>query len=468
MARVLGALRLSHDTEASTSIERQHDAVTGWAQSKAHKVVHISEDTDVSGATAPHDRAELGPWLRGPNLAKWDVLAVAKLDRISRSLIDFVNLLEWLEARGKTLVSVGDGLDFSEPKGAFVGKILVLFAEFERETMRDRRASAAAKLYSRGGYNGGGSLPWGYRAVERNGQIILEPDPDLVAKISGIAGAVIGGQSVQSVAQRLGFDHARLLRRLKSPSLKGVVTFKGQIVRGDDGTPLLREPVLPAAAWSRLQVRLDANSVGAGVRRDAYPWLGVMVCRECGEGLYFQRWSRRPEYSYLNHKPSLRKYTGEDARERCRCSFREPEVVAQIEPMLLGALGDTYVPEVVEIPGDDNAAELEEVEESIRELETDRYERKLFKGAAGAARYAALMTKLESRAEVLRARESVPARRELVYPSQTFGEMWSALETDRERGALLRRMGFRVLVFKDAAGRTRVQLRQRRPQRLES
>ena len=74
-----------------------------------------------------------------------------------------------------------------------------------------------------------------------------------------------------------------------------------------------------------------------------------------------------------------------------------------------------------------------------------------------------MMSKLEARAEVLRAQPSVPARRELVYPTQTFGEMWEALESDHERGALLRRMRFKVLVYRDAQKRTQVQIKQGRP-----
>jgi site-specific DNA recombinase len=187
------------------------------------------------------------------------------------------------------------------------------------------------------------------------------------------------------------------------------------------------------------------------------------VCRECGENLYFQKWAKRPSYSYLNHKPSLKKYKGAQAKERCRCSFRAADVEAQIEPMLLGALGDKFIPEVVDIPGEDASAELERVEESIAELERDRYERGLFRGDAGSARYATMMAKLEEQAEYLRAQPAVPARRELVYPTQTFGEMWEALESDHERGALLRRMRFKVLAYRDAQKRTRVQIKQDQP-----
>jgi site-specific DNA recombinase len=361
------------------------------------------------------------------------------------------------------LVSDAEGLDFGTPTGQFIGKILILFAEFERQMMRERRADAARKLYADGGYNGGGSLPWGYRTARRDGRIELAPDPDLVPKITDIAEAVIGGESVQSVARRAGLDHANLLRRLRSPSLRGIVTYRGQIVRGDDGNALLREPILPPALWKRLQSRLDLNSKGAGVPRDAYAWLHVLTCRVCGDDLYYQRWSARPSYAYLNHKPSLKKYTGQEGKDRCRCSFRAPDVEAQIEPVVMAAFGDKYVPEIIELPAEDHTEELEQVQESITDLERDRYERNLFRGEDGTRRYTAMMTKLEARMEELKAQPVLPARREVVLSGELFRDRWESLATGRERGDLLRSMRVRLPVGTDAQGRTRVGLRQERP-----
>jgi site-specific DNA recombinase len=236
----------------------------------------------------------------------------------------------------------------------------------------------------------------------------------------------------------------------------------GEVVRGEDGMPLLRDPVIPAAMWTRLQGRLDANSKGAGVPRDASPWLHVIVCRECGYDLYLQRYSKRPGYAYLNHKPALKQYA-RDGVERCRASFRAADVEAQIERLVMTAYGHSYVPEIIELPAEDHTPELEQVQESIAELERDRYERGLFRGEAGTQRYAGMMTKLETRLEELQAQPKVPSRQEIVLSDELFRDRWESLATDHERGALLRRMKVKLLVSKDAQGRTRVWLRQERP-----
>src|SRR5580704_10446375 len=96
MARVLGACRLSHDTDASTSIERQREDITNRVKADRNDIAHIAEDTDVSGVISPFERPDLGPWLTEAALiARWDTLMVAKLDRLTRSVRDFGDLLEW-------------------------------------------------------------------------------------------------------------------------------------------------------------------------------------------------------------------------------------------------------------------------------------------------------------------------------------------------------------------------------------
>jgi len=100
------------------------------------------------------------------------------------------------------------------------------------------------------------------------------------------------------------------------------------------------------------------------------------------------------------------------------------------------------------------------VEEAIADLEADRYDRGLFKGDAGTARYVAIMKKLEDRADAIRAMPVTEARKEIVMSDDLFRDRWASLETDHDRGALLRRMEVRLLASKDATGNVRLRLQQ--------
>jgi site-specific DNA recombinase len=457
--RLLGASRLSHDTDASTSDERQREQITLTARSRGDTLVHIAVDTDVSGAVSPFERPDLGPWLTDPaKFAMWDGLIVAKLDRLSRSLRDFDDLRIWCDEHGKVIISVAESLDLSTSVGRMFANLLAMFAQFERERMSERREDASRKLYARGGYNGGGSLPWGYRTERIDGRIELKVDTGLATMINEIADAVIGGASVEEQAFRYKLDHASLLRRLRKVSLKGWVTYHGEVVRGEDGMPGLREPVISADKWARLQARLAANAKGSGVPRTAYPWLHVLTCDRCGEDFYLQKRAGTGR-SYLVHKKSLKKYRDHGNPKPCTISIPGRKIDPLFVPRLLWRYGNHRVPEVIELPAEDHTSELAEVEESISDLQADRYERHLFRGDAGAHRFAAMMTRLESRAEELRGMPVSEARDEVVLSQDSFRERWESLETDHDRGDMLRRMRVRAYVRKEDDGTVRLRLR---------
>ena len=87
------AIRLSIWDDSSTSPERQIEKIQNYARLGDHELVPISEseyDLDVSGAVSPWERPGLGPWLKEDRLSMWDGICVAKLDRLTRTLIDFV------------------------------------------------------------------------------------------------------------------------------------------------------------------------------------------------------------------------------------------------------------------------------------------------------------------------------------------------------------------------------------------
>jgi len=190
-------------------------------------------------------------------------------------------------------------------------------------------------------------------------------------------------------------------------------------------------------------------------------WIPVTIFSAIGRGL-----ARMPADTAASGlpQPALKQYV-RDGVERCRCSFRASDIEDKIEPLVLAAFGDKYFPEIIELPTEDHTADLAEVEEAIAELETDRYERGPFKGDAGSKRYAAMMERLEAKAEALRVLPQLPARQEVVLSDELFHERWASLESDHERGALLHRMRVGLLAFHDQYGQAKLWLRQSEPRR---
>lgn len=83
-----------------------------------------------------------------------DVLVVTKLDRLARSVADFVETQRQLEAKGVALRILGMNLDTSTPTGKLMVNLLVSIAQFERELMLERQREGIAKAKADGKYKG--------------------------------------------------------------------------------------------------------------------------------------------------------------------------------------------------------------------------------------------------------------------------------------------------------------------------
>ncbi len=389
----------------------------------------------MSGAVSPFERADLGPWLTDPDkIAQWDTLIVTKLDRLSRSLIDFAGLLKWCQEHGKIIVSVSESLDFGTAAGRLMAQILMMFAEFERERMSQR---AAVKIRSNGHY-GGGSTPYGYRTIKVNSHHELEPDPAQVAVVEQIAADVIAGKSLNSIAQALnasgrpaaqgGRWHGGTLGiMMRNPALKGFVMHDGQPVRGEDGLPVRRAAVLDDATWDAVQAKLGA--VRKVSRQDGSPYLGVIVCGACGAQLYLSQWmsagQRRAYYRHAGNGCPVK-------------NISAAKLEAIMDLRIKQELGATRVLEPVEHPAEDHTAELAQVEQAIADIEN-----LVTSGAMPPASAARMLGTLEGKRATLAALPQREAWTEYL-DGGSFADRWTDLEDDADRGALLRQMGVKI------------------------
>jgi site-specific DNA recombinase len=435
--RILGATRLSHSTDESTSVERQRAQIEATVKVRGDDIVAITEDVDVSGAVSPFKRADLGPWLTEPRkIAAWDCLMIAKLDRLSRSLLDFATLLEWCTANGKIIVSIGESFDLGTSAGRMMANLLATFAQFERETMSERRGAAAVKLRSNGHW-GGGAIPFGYRTVKVNSHYELELDPAQVAVVEQIAADIIAGKSLNSIARSLnaqgvptaqgGTWHSSTLGlMMRNAALKGCVMHDDQPVRGDDGMPVQREAVLGDGMWAKVQARLGpARRIN---RQDGTALLDVIVCRDCGARLYLSQWMTNGKRTgYYRHN-------GKGCPSRAIPAAKLEEL---IEARIRVGMDGAHIPERIEHPAEDHAAELAQVDTAIAEIEA-----LVTSGAMPLASAARMLATLTAKRETLAALPQRPAWTE-VTDGGLFLEKWDGLDA-RGRGALLRKMGIKA------------------------
>lgn len=466
--RLLGAIRLSNLTDDTTSPERQENAIRAFASAGSHTITAITADLDVSGKIPPHERKELGPWLKEPKLSQWDAIVVTKPDRLSRSLRDFLNLLAELDKHGKSIISLDPNLDFSTPMGRLVANVLMSFAEFEREMISSRIKDAHAAIVGNKGY-AGGSLPFGYMAVKgENKGWIYEQDPLYAPIVKEMASKILGGASMRQVATWLNSEDiptSQNVMRLRSgkpltkskwqsqhvshvlenPAITGAIVIDGKPMRDADGMIVTRcEGILDFDTWQKVNAACKGPD-HTTYRKDANPLLRVAFCGLCGAALHTS--------VAVSQKYGTREYfiCHEAKKDKDKCAGRsvpQKVLISYVYETLLDAAGDVpmrikHVSALV-----DNTDALAQVRDAIDNIMSDRYERGLFTGDAGNQRFAEMMTRLEQRQAALEAAQTQEEITTWDFTGEKFAAYFGALDIAGKRNFMLG-AGVRVYVSPD-------------------
>lgn len=154
---------------------------------------------DVSGAVSPFDAPQLGPWLAAERLDDWDVLCAYRLDRVARRVIPLNRLFGLCLDHGKTLVSVSESIDLSNWVGPDGRQRDCRVAEGELEAIGERTRGSQRKIQELGCWHGR-NVPYGYRAVQRDGGWYLDINPDTVKVAREIVRRAADRKSIRSIA----------------------------------------------------------------------------------------------------------------------------------------------------------------------------------------------------------------------------------------------------------------------------
>ena len=165
------------------SLAAQSDACAAYIASQKHEgwmqLPTIYEDGGYSGGNM--DRPGVQQLLGDVAAGKIDIIVVYKIDRLSRSLMDFSKLVDVFDRAGVTFVSVTQSFNTTTSMGRLTLNILLSFAQFEREVTAERIRDKIRASRQKGMFMGG-NVPLGYVVKDRR-LVVSEPEAAIVRSI---------------------------------------------------------------------------------------------------------------------------------------------------------------------------------------------------------------------------------------------------------------------------------------------
>jgi DNA invertase Pin-like site-specific DNA recombinase len=148
--RVLGYARVSTEEQgrSGAGLAAQRSAIRRACQERGYELVDLVEDRGFSAKSL--ERPGIAQVLERLETGGASGLVVAKLDRLSRSLLDFAGLMERARRQGWALVALDLGVDTSTPAGEMMANVLATFSQFERRMIGQRTKDALAQKKAAG------------------------------------------------------------------------------------------------------------------------------------------------------------------------------------------------------------------------------------------------------------------------------------------------------------------------------
>jgi len=142
--RVLGYVRVSTDEQSNSGagLEAQRGAILAECERRGWELVELIEDAGYSAKDLK--RPGVQEALRALESGEATALVVAKLDRLSRSMIDFTRIMAEAQKQGWALVALDCAVDTTTPAGEAMAHMLATFAQFERRLISQRTREALA------------------------------------------------------------------------------------------------------------------------------------------------------------------------------------------------------------------------------------------------------------------------------------------------------------------------------------
>lgn len=279
----------TEQAEEGYSIEAQTERLEAYCKARDWLIYQRYVDPGFSGSN--RERPALKKLIQDAEQKKFDLVLVYKLDRLSRSQKDTLFLIEDVfSVNNVDFVSINENFDTSTAFGRAMIGILSVFAQLEREQIRERTMMGRLERAKDGLYHGGGYNPLGYDYID--GKLVVNEYEAM--QIRKVYELFLEGWTIQGIQKFMARNYSnkysnwnnrtRVRDVLRRVGLTGVVLHAGEKYVGQ------HEAIIDEVTFQRVQDRFEVikDKVGFNHRpfKTQYLLSGIMECAHCGSRFY--------------------------------------------------------------------------------------------------------------------------------------------------------------------------------------
>ncbi|MBT5855418.1 recombinase family protein [bacterium] len=274
-------IRVSTDRQAKEgdSLEEQESELKKFCDFRNYRIHQIYIEKGKSGGNT--NRPEYKKLVADIEAKKITAVVVKKLDRLSRSLLDFEQLMTTMQRNDVEFISLRENFDTTTAMGKAMLRVALVFAQLEREQTAERIKDVFAWRAEQGLYNGG-TRPFGYDSVSSE----LIPHKQEKKIIQFIFETFIKTKSTTIVANEcnvMGFrnrngamwDKRQLHKILNHPVYLGKIRWNSQIFTG------IHQPLVSELLFNQAQTIFSERKVYRKSKIVLGLLKGVLFCGEC-------------------------------------------------------------------------------------------------------------------------------------------------------------------------------------------
>lgn len=300
------------------SIPAQKEKLTSYCIARDLIIHDIYIDPGYSGSNL--DRPGIHKLLEDIKAGHIDIVLVYKIDRLSRSQKDTLYLIEDVFLKNNVdLISMQESFDTSTPFGRAMVGILSVFAQLERESIRERSMLGQRERAKAGLHHGSRMSPIGYE-FEGDSLVINEYE---AAQVRLIYKLFLEGKSMASIAKYMreaGFSHkySNYKNTRTVANILSRAVYTGKIKYRDEYFPGQHEPIINDDTWNAVQAMLDKMRENQVKRSPSMDNLlkDLLFCWHCGAKytrrksgktrIYYECYSRYGHPEYMIKDPNCR------------------------------------------------------------------------------------------------------------------------------------------------------------------